>query len=137
MKQKADYDCSRRAALGEKLRAEKRAYYYATHADRLKKQSEIRARIYSDPAVLEMHRAKMKSLRERPEWKAHKALYDRRFRATKLVGPDWADAYLNLLDLESEVEKMVPDRTEMYIQKGTYNKAQTRKRKYYACRREN
>lgn len=132
---KAEYDRQRRDALGELLRTKKREAYRANHSENLAKQRVKRAQLYSDPVALADYREKLKEIRSRPEWKKHKRQYDRRYRAEKKVGPEWADSYLALLDLENEVDEMVPNRMDLYVMKGTLNKAQMRKRGYYACRR--
>jgi hypothetical protein len=115
--EKLEYDRQRRAKLGETLRAEKRAAYYRNHATNLAKAAERRR----DPERIAYHNAYCR----RPEYVAVKSEYDRRRRAG--VYQEFADAFLLLQDLEREIDARA-DRYEVYMQNGTINKAQTRKR---------
>jgi hypothetical protein len=115
---KAEYDRQRRAALGEKLKAQKRAAYYANHAANLAKATEWRR----TPQRREYHNAYCR----RPAYAAVKSQYDRQRRA-RLQFDEFADSFLLLQDLEREIDTRA-NRYEVYMQNGTINKAQTRKR---------
>ena len=113
---KAAYDRARRQQLGERLRAEKRAYYEAN-----------RDRILADmtakrPARMAAHIEYCR----RPEYRAYKSEYDKRHLARKQFG-EFAEAAIALRSLETEIETKA-SRYEVYMQNGTINKAQTRRR---------
>lgn len=113
---KAEYDRARRARLLDQIKAQKRAHYYANHerilaAERAKRPQK---RIYHAEYC------------RQPEYAAKKAQYDKELRAKKAFGP-FADAFLALQNLESEIDSKA-SRYEVYMQNGTINKAQTRRR---------
>lgn len=118
---KAEYDRARRAALGEKLREEKRRAY---HASIERNKDAVRAK-------QKAHRQKIMARHveycRRPEYKEKKREYDRKLRA-QVYGP-FADAYLLLQDIQSEIAQRAT-RQEIYEQNGTVNKTQKRKREY-------
>lgn len=98
---------------------QQKAELYAAH----------KARMETDPGYRAKYKAAQQRCQDRPEWKAHKRGYDRRYRATREYG-EMAEAYLVLLELNEEVERQEPDRVELYRAKGTLNKSQGRKRDY-------
>lgn len=119
---KAEYDRHRRAKIGERIRAEKRAAYHAAVA--------------ADPVGM---RAKEREQRQRrmaahveycrrPEYRKWKAEYDRKYLARKQFGA-FGEAAILLNDLCSEIAS----RSTFYeraIEKGTLNKHQERRREY-------
>ena len=123
---KATYDREYQSKNRDRLRAEKRAYYQANKAQLYAKHS---ARMKSDPVYRNKYKAAQARCQARPEWKARKAKYDRRYRAEREYG-EWADAYLTLLDLDEEVEAAEPSFVALAIAKGNLNKKQTRRREW-------
>lgn len=119
---KAAYDRQRRAAIGEVLRAKKRAAYHAAVANNPEviraKEREHRAKRM--PQHVEYCR--------RPEYRARKREYDRQRCAQQDFGP-FAEAALILRDLEAEISTRAT-RYEIYSANGTLNKALRRKREY-------
>lgn len=65
----------------------------------------------------------------RPEYKAWKGQYDRKHRAKKQFGEEFADAFLLLQQVEKEIEVRI-DRNEIYRQNGTQCKSAKRRREY-------
>ncbi len=119
---KAEYDRQRREKLGEALLAEKRAAYYA----RVAREGEVlRAK---QKAYRDANMARHVEYCRRPEYKAAKSDYDRRFRAKKNYGP-FAEAFLVLQDVENEIASRA-SRQEIYAQNGIVNKSLRRKREY-------
>lgn len=123
-RKKSAYDAAHRAAKAAEIRAKKNAAYLANHAERLRQMAEKRA----DPVYREKMRAYQREHSARPEWKAHKKTYDRRFKAEKKYGPEWAEAAIALWELEDAISEKMPTRQERYAAKGTLNKSQARKR---------
>jgi hypothetical protein len=115
--EKAEYDRKRRTELADFLREQKKAIYQRNREHYLRQHAEYRAR----PENVARHNAYCR----RPEYVAVKSEYDRRRRAG--VYQEFADAFLLLQDLEREIDARA-DRYEVYMQNGTINKAQTRKR---------
>lgn len=113
---KAAYDRERRERLGERIKAEKRAHYYANHEQILARERAKRPqkRIYHAEYC------------RRPEYVAKKAEYDKALRAKKGFG-EFADAFLALQSLESLIDARA-SRYEVYMQNGTINKALRRRR---------
>jgi hypothetical protein len=116
---KAAYDARRRVALAQKIKDEKRAWYLANR-DRMLAEFAVRR---AAPGYYERHNAYCR----RPEYVAEKREYDRRLRANKQFGGEFADAFLLLQDIEREIETRAT-RYEIYLANGTINKAQTRRR---------
>lgn len=115
---KAEYDRKRRAELGETLRAQKMAAYYADH----ERQKAIHAEYRNRPENVARHNAYCR----RPAYVAAKTQYDRRRRA-RLQFDQFADSFLLLQDLEREIDTRA-SRYDIYLSNGTINKAQTRRR---------
>lgn len=119
---KASYDHQRRADLGDKLLAEKRAAYHAAVAadpvGKRAKEREVRQR------RMPSHVAYCR----RPEYRKWKAGYDRQYRSRKEFG-DFGEAAILLNDLCSEITTRSTF-TERAILKGTLNKHQQRRRDY-------
>lgn len=124
-RRKAEYDRQYRAKNLESIKAKKRAHYLANHDRFMAMWAERRA----DPAYREAHAAYKREYQARPGWKEHKRQYDRRSRAVRLHGEEWAEAYLALLELNEEVNERI-DRSDLYVQRGYYNKAQGRRREH-------
>lgn len=119
---KAQYDAARRERLGQALLDKKRAHYYATHEEQLKRQAARR----KTKAYQEYMAEHGPRWRARSEWKAHKKRYDRILRAKRDYGPLW-EAQVALLDLEDEIRSQ-GDRKALAQERGHYNKALRRKR---------
>ncbi len=135
--------CSREcSALGrrkhkstEQRRAEKATYdedYRAKNAAMIKaKKAAYFARTY-DPVAAATERQKTMARHveycRRPNYKAYKREYDRRYRAENEYGP-FADAFIALMDLQSEIDSRSSD-YEIRQQSGTFGKTQKRKRNY-------
>jgi len=119
---KAEYDRMRREKLGAALLAEKRAAYHA----RVAREGEaLRAK---QKAYRDANMARHVEYCRRPEYRAAKAAYDRRFRAEKYFGP-FAEAFMLLQDVENEIASRA-SRQEIYAQNGVVNKSLKRKREY-------
>ncbi len=119
---KAEYDRARREKLGAGLLAAKRDAYHA----RVAREGEaLRAK---QKTYRDAHMARHVEYCRRPEYKAIKAVYDRRFRAEKNFGP-FAEAFLVLQDVENEIASRA-SRQEIYAQNGIVNKSLKRKREY-------
>lgn len=110
------YDKSRRDAKRDELCAKKREHYYANHERILAEMKIYRAK----------HMARHVAYCQRPEYKACKAEYDKRYRAVKNFG-EFAEAALTLLDIDSAVADRAT-RQDIYQENGTLNKAQKRRR---------
>ena len=89
-----------------------------------------RERMRTDPEYRAKHKACQARCQARPDWKARKQEYDREWRATRHYG-NMAEAFLVLMELESEVEKRI-EWLDLQSEKGTANKCQTRRRAYHA-----
>lgn len=111
---KSAYDAGRRLKLAERLKAEKRAYYLRTY-DPAKAAVERKAKM---PRHVEYCR--------RHEYRAKKAVYDRRHRAQQGYG-EFAEAFLVLLDLETEIAARA-SRYDIDMAKGALNKKKRRSR---------
>lgn len=108
------YDARRRVEKAEEIKAKKRDYFKRTY----------------DPARAAVERKKKMPRHveycRRPEYKAWKREYDKRYLAEKKFG-EFAEVALLLQDIEREVEQRAT-RYEIYRTNGTLNKAQTRRR---------
>lgn len=126
---KAEYDRQRRIDKGEAWRRQRaeqtRENYYANHDVRLARMAELRA----DPEYRAQMAAYQREHNARPEWKAHKRQYDRQYRAARDYGEEMAPAVVALLALDDAIAEMVPNRHDIYAQRGTSNKSQRRKRR--------
>ena len=130
---KAEYDKARREMHGESIRTQKRAYYKANAADIYARN---KARRQADPELQRRYRAAQDRCQASPEWKAHKRQYDRRFRAVKRYGEEWADVTILVIEIENTVRAIVPNRTVLEAAKGTLNKKQTRRRQWDAKQKQ-
>lgn len=108
------YDIEYRARDPKKRKLAKAEYYQRTK-DRAK-EAEIRRR--RAPQHAEYCR--------RPEYRAWKKKYDRRYRAEKHYG-DFADCLLLVMDIRDECLSRMTD-YEIRLEKGTLNKSLQRKR---------
>jgi len=115
---KVEYDQKRREALGEQLRAKKRAAYYANHDANLAKQAELRKR----EGFLEKHLEYLRT----PEYRAKKKQYDEELR--KAEYGDYAETWRLLLDLEKEIRSR-QSAYERRIARGYYTRASIKRRK--------
>lgn len=117
--EKATYDAKRRTELADQIKAEKREWYSANR-ERLRAQhAEYRNR----PENVARHNAYCRQ----PEYVAEKREYDRRRRAVKQFGEEFAESFLLLQDVENEIDARA-SRYDIYLANGTINKAQTRRR---------
>lgn len=116
---KAAYDKQRREKHGDRIRAEKRAYYAKVGPLRRDQEREIRkARM---PNHIEYCR--------QPAYRIKKEKYDRKRRATLQFGPEFAEPFLILQQIENEIDSRI-DRNEIYRQNGVVNKSVQRRREY-------
>ena len=113
---KKAYDAERRVRKHDELCAKKRAHYYANRDRILAEHAAYRAE----------HMARHVEYCRRPEYKAWKAKYDRQHLARRKFG-EFAEAALLLRDIETEIDKRA-SKYDIYMQNGTINKAQTRRR---------
>jgi hypothetical protein len=107
------YDIEYRAKNLEAIKAKKKAYFQRT---------------YDRKAAAEYRKQRMHLHVEycrRPEYKAWKREYDRKYRAKEFG--DFAEAYMLTLDLNREIKERT-SRHEVKYQNGATNKAQRRKR---------
>jgi hypothetical protein len=116
---KSAYDREYRDKNRERLKAEKAAAYKI--AGPLKRDKEKAYRVQRMPKHVEYCR--------QPEYRAYKEKYDRKRRAVKQFGTEFADAFLVLQQVENEIDSRI-DRNEIYRQNGTVNKIQQRRREY-------
>lgn len=123
---KAAYDKEYRTKNKELLRKKKQANYYANHEENLRKQAARRA----CPEWRKKHAEYKKEHQARPEWKDHKRRYDRQYRCERAVGPEMAEAYSVLIDLENELRKRINKKGTYYHHKG---RSSAHKRKRRAC----
>lgn len=114
---KSAYDAKRRKGPQRaEILAKKRDHYYANHERISAKLAEYRA------AHMDQH---VEYCRQ-PEYRAKKAVYDRRRRADLNFG-DFSEAALLLADIEREIAERA-SKYEIYLTNGTINKAQQRRR---------
>lgn len=113
--------------------AEKAAYdaaYRAKNREMLKaKKQEHHKRTYDPAAAAVVRKARMPLHVEycrRPEYRAWKKGYDRKYRAKKFYGP-FDEAFLLTMDITTEIKGRTT-RHEVKYQNGCTNKAQRRKR---------
>lgn len=114
--EKAEYDRQYRAKNAGILRKKKADYYQRT-ADR-EKEREYRKKVM---------RRHVEYCR-RPEYKAYKSQYDKRYRAQKYYG-DFAECALVLRELETAVLDRA-SRYQLQFESGKLNKAKKRKDEY-------
>ena len=108
------YDARRRVEKADEIRAKKSEYFKRTY-DPAKAAEERKAKM---PRHIEYCR--------RPEYKAWKRDYDKRYLARKKFG-EFAEAALMLQDIEREIDQQAT-RYEIYRTNGTLNKALMRRR---------
>jgi len=65
----------------------------------------------------------------RPEYKEKKKEYDQQYRAEKMYGSEFAEAYLTLLRLDQEIGERMSNH-EIRLINDTYNKKQRRRKDY-------
>ena len=123
---KAEYDRKRREALGDRLRAEKRAAYYANHDANLAKQAELRRR----GGAYEKHLEYLRT----PEYRAKKKQYDEALRKSEYG--DFAETWRLLLDLEKEIRSRQSS-YERRKARGYYTRASINRRRELCKTRTN
>lgn len=106
------YDLMYREKKSEELRAKKREYYKTPAGRAVQKRNRENMK--------ERHREYIKSERYK-KWKYE---YDQKYHAKYNYGEFW-ESHLTLKAIEVVIE---PEKLEVKIQKGTYNKSQKRKR---------
>lgn len=114
--EKRDYDAKRRTVLAKQIKAKKAEYHKRTY-DPEKAAVERKKRM---PWHVEYCR--------RPEYRAWKKDYDRQYRARKRYGA-WADAFLMMMDLNSEIRSRACD-YDIRVTNKTLNKKLERRRDY-------
>lgn len=120
--EKSAYDAARRAALAERIKAEKREYHKRTYDP--VKAAEVRKRRM--PYHVEYCRS--------PEYRAWKREYDRTYRANKEYG-EFAECFLLVMDIRAECLRQMTD-YEIRYAKGGVAKTQQRRRNYERANRE-
>lgn len=119
----------------EEKKAEKRLYdmnYRATNPTLKSRRAAYYQRTKDPVKEAEKRKVRMPKHVEycrRPEYKAWKKDYDKRFLAKKKYG-EFAEAAILLNELESEVNTRSEDRFQRYAMNGILNKKQTRRREY-------
>lgn len=116
VEEKRLYDAAYRARDPDKRKAAKAAYYQRTRNPE-KERDRRKARM---PLHVEYCR--------RPEYRAWKADYDRRYRAEREFG-EFGEAFMLLQDVEREVSARMT-KYEIYLANGTLNKRNNRRRAY-------
>lgn len=116
---KAAYDKQRREKHGDRIRAEKKAYY--ARVGPLRREKEQETRKAKMPKHIEYCR--------QPAYRVKKEKYDRKRRAIIQFGKEFADAFLVLQQIENEIDSRI-DRNEIYRQNGLVNKSVQRRREY-------
>lgn len=124
------FGLDRRISISEKKEL-KRLYdieYRNKNKDLLKSKKQAFNKTEAGRAIQKRNRDKRKDKHaeyiNRPDYKSWKQQYDKVYRAKKDYGDFW-EAQLILKDIEKQIE---PERVQIKIQKGTYNKSQKRKR---------
>ena len=114
---------------------EKRIYdmaYRDKHRDRIKKEKAERFKRTYDPEKARIERKKTMPRHieycRRPEYKAYKHEYDRRYRAREDYGEFW-ESFLLIQDVDREVDSRMTDYEVRQIN-GTNCKIQKRRRDY-------
>lgn len=110
------YDAEYRLRDVEALKARKAEYYQRTK-DPVKEAAKRKERM---PLHVEYCR--------RPEYRAKKKIYDRKYRAEKHYG-ELADCFLLVMEIRDECLSRMTD-YEIRLEKGTLNKSLQRKRDY-------
>lgn len=113
---KAEYDRAYRAQNLDWLKAKKKAYFQRTY-DPVKAAIERKKRMPRHVAYC-----------QRPEYKAWKHEYDRKYNMVRSYGPLWEAARV-LVDLQTLIRERSTT-TERKLQNGTLNKTQQRKRRH-------
>ena len=113
---KSEYDKAYRSANLEKIKADKLAWYQANHKEILARATANR------PKKMPLHIEYCR----RPAYRAKKSEYDLKRRAVKQFG-EFSEAFLALQEVEKEINQRT-SRYEIYLQNGTLNKAQKRRR---------
>ncbi len=114
---KREYDREYRAKNYEKMKPKKAAYHKATY-DPVKEAVKRKKRM---PQHVEYCR--------RPEYRAWKKQYDRKYRARKNYGP-FAEHFLLTMEIRDECLAQQTD-YEIRLSKGTLNKCIKRRRNYF------
>lgn len=117
--EKKEYDVGYRAANLPDIKTKKRAYHKRTYDP----AQAAAVRKVNMPRHIEYCR--------RPEYRAYKQQYDRRYCAEKQFGP-FAEAAMLLSDIDREVNSRATD-YDVRVMNGTLNKVQQRKRAYAAA----
>ena len=112
--EKRVYDVDYRSRNLASIKAKKAAHYQKTR-DPVKEAAKRKERM---PLHVEYCR--------RPEYRAKKKVYDRKYRAVKHYGA-FADCFLLVMDIRDECLSRMTD-YEIRLEKGTINKALKRKR---------
>ena len=108
------YDSKRRIEKADELRVKKHEYFQRTY-DPVKAALDRKKRM---PKHVEYCR--------RPEYKAYKKEYDRKYRAEKEFG-EFSESFLLLQDVQQQIDSLAT-RYEIYQSNDTLNKSQKRRR---------
>ena len=119
---KSEYDKARRAKIGEKIRAAKKAAY------RLRVETDLEKLRLEQKDFRKKRMPKHVEYCRRPEYKKWKAEYDKRYLAQKAYG-EFAEAAMILRDVESEVLSRA-SRYQLDLDAGKLCKSTRRKREY-------
>lgn len=120
---KAAYDAEYRAKNRSVLK-DKKAAYYAENHDRDKERELRQNRM---PQHVEYCR--------RPEYRAQKKVYDRKYRAEKFYG-ELAEAFVLTLEIRDAALEKAGGDYELRMMKGTMSKSQKRRRDYERLNRK-
>lgn len=114
--EKAEYDRQYQAKNREMLKA-KKAAAYAANPNRERERAYRKANM-----------ARHVEYCRRPEYKQYKREYDQIYRAKQDYGEFW-EASIIAIQIDAEVKERA-SRYEIYMERGTINKTQQRKREY-------
>lgn len=112
--EKAEYDAVYRTNNVAMLKAKRQAYHRATYDPG---EAAVKRKVRM-PRHVEYCR--------RPEYRAKKSVYDRKYRAGRIYGP-FAEAFLALIEVNQEIAERMSD-YEVRLANGTFGKTQQRKR---------
>lgn len=140
---KGNFYCSMKCSgIGRRLnkslkqrRLEKKLYDEEYRLKNLKKIKEIKRQAHiknynpkEAAKIRKLNMARHVKYCQQPEYKKWKAGYDKIYRAKREYG-EYAEAFLALMGIESEVEKRI-SKYEIGLTNGTINKKQNRRRDY-------
>lgn|SRR6185312_1238192 len=127
-------DARKNGKTAEQRKAEKAEYdrVYRKQPEIAKKHLEATKAFWKSDAGKAKRKARMHLHIEycaKPEYKEKKKTYDQQYRAERMYGPEFAPAFLALLNLETEIDSRMTNH-EIRLLNGTFNKKQERRRDY-------